>query len=771
MIDENNLSLGKGSRNSEVFRYACSLQTRGFSDGEIKTRCGEIAKQCVPPLSVREVDNIVRSALKYPKGKPFEPKTRQKKNSAKAAPKAAAPLDFSEQYKLWQADINGASVYIKSRGLSLETVKAHNCGYDRARNMLIFPYGSGFYNSRFCGGKKLFRKPKGGCSELYNAAALSQSKPVFVTESEFDALSIAEAGGAAVALGGCGNTRVLLDFVSEKPPCAPLLLALDNDGAGQKSTAELAAALEQLGLKFYCVTDIVCGENKDANESLCADRERFVENVSRAAEIEPIKAESAAAIQKLRAEFPECFAAADEKTAPPFVFESKSGLDIDEFSLCNYIIEKYHVHALCNAAAPLGANPLFVLYDEMHGKFTKIDKFALQGKVSEIIKAAGIDGNRILPRAKHTLELIISNAPRLEPDALNADESIINFADGLLDLNTMEIFPHTPMCFSTIQLPARWGEVRAAGDCPIFNAFLAHLADNDEKCIEVLWEFLGLAISNSEGYKAKSALFLLGENDCGKSVFLNFLAWVLGRESTANIDLAALERDKFSTYSLYGVRLGYNDDMQNAQINSTAVFKSLCGGGAIAFEGKYLNKFSAVYRGVLAFAMNSLPEFSGNEDTALFSRMLIIRCGKTIPPEMRDRELIQKFKTERNAVIKKAVESFQKLKARNFLFDVAAKSELEREILKMNCSAVRQFLSECCVEFDGDAGREIFTPCKQVFERFIEFCKATNTDFRGISSHKFNRELSTIFGVPNNELYKNYSGNVRAYRFFDILPP
>jgi replicative DNA helicase len=44
---------------------------------------------------------------------------------------------------------------------------------------------------------------------LFNAKALQQNNPIFITEGEIDALSIIEAGGEAVGLGGTSNIEQL----------------------------------------------------------------------------------------------------------------------------------------------------------------------------------------------------------------------------------------------------------------------------------------------------------------------------------------------------------------------------------------------------------------------------------------------------------------------------------------------------------------------------------------------------------------------------------
>lgn len=135
-----------------------------------------------------------------------------------------------------------------------------------------------------------FSKMKEGASELFNIEALKAGKPIFIVEGEIDALSIIEAGGEALALGSTANKDKLLTLLKEQPPTQPLLIAMDNDKAGEKAAADLAEGLKKLSIGFYKVN--VAGEHKDANEALIADREAFIENVKKAENIENAEKEA-----------------------------------------------------------------------------------------------------------------------------------------------------------------------------------------------------------------------------------------------------------------------------------------------------------------------------------------------------------------------------------------------------------------------------------------------------------------------------------------------
>jgi replicative DNA helicase len=57
-----------------------------------------------------------------------------------------------------------------------------------------------------------FKVIKEGRAEIFNKHALKGGELVFIVEGEFDALSVIEAGGQAVALGSTGNKNKFIEL-------------------------------------------------------------------------------------------------------------------------------------------------------------------------------------------------------------------------------------------------------------------------------------------------------------------------------------------------------------------------------------------------------------------------------------------------------------------------------------------------------------------------------------------------------------------------------
>lgn len=176
------------------------------------------------------------------------------------------------------------------RGLSIETLSRFKIGYVEswrhpktpnapASPRLIIPTSKESYLARdirkqIPESQRQYSKNKVGQVCLFNVDALQTSaKPIFVTEGEIDALSIIDVGGEAVALGSTTNCDKLITELENKKPVQPLIIAMDNDEAGEKAYNELANELKRLKIPSHRFK--LDKRYKDPNEALESNREAF----------------------------------------------------------------------------------------------------------------------------------------------------------------------------------------------------------------------------------------------------------------------------------------------------------------------------------------------------------------------------------------------------------------------------------------------------------------------------------------------------------------
>lgn len=173
------------------------------------------------------------------------------------------------------------TTYFQDRGISQEVINRFKLGYDPSTKQVIMPVKGEFYIRRstdpMAQNKDRYRLPAGIKKELFNAEALSQKKPVFITEGIIDALSIITAGHEALALPAATDINLLKDEIKKqieaKTVLPELILCLDNDEAGQKAAHELSEYLKEKKLPHSAA--IIPKEYKDANGYLKASKSAF----------------------------------------------------------------------------------------------------------------------------------------------------------------------------------------------------------------------------------------------------------------------------------------------------------------------------------------------------------------------------------------------------------------------------------------------------------------------------------------------------------------
>jgi len=216
-------------------------------------------------------------------------------NTADTNQPAEAEPDYTDFFLQAHGDIDKTGYH---RGLSRSTLDRFQVGYveswrhPKAPKMeasprLIVPTSPHSYLARYAGAGDFINyrgevenKSKVGKAHIFNSRALREAAaPIFIVEGEIDAMSFYEVGGDAVGMGSMGYVRLFLTELETQRPSQPLIISLDNERDPakrervEKRVAELTEGLQRLHIPFYRLD--ICGEHKDANEALNADRDAF----------------------------------------------------------------------------------------------------------------------------------------------------------------------------------------------------------------------------------------------------------------------------------------------------------------------------------------------------------------------------------------------------------------------------------------------------------------------------------------------------------------
>lgn len=201
----------------------------------------------------------------------------------------------------------GFSDYLTNRGISLEVQRRFNIGYfgewlhpkTKYRHFgkikrewltprIIIPTSDRSYLARATTPEPPENDPrhkyyvkayKVGEVNIFNSNALTSSDYCFIVEGEIDALSCIECGYNAIGLGSVTMIEKLFNNYEINKDIV-LLLALDNDKAGQDSLQKLISQANAHG-NYYIPVDsnFLFDGAKDCNEALQNDKKALIEHL------------------------------------------------------------------------------------------------------------------------------------------------------------------------------------------------------------------------------------------------------------------------------------------------------------------------------------------------------------------------------------------------------------------------------------------------------------------------------------------------------------
>lgn len=200
---------------------------------------------------------------------------------------------------------------------------------------------------------------------------------------------------------------------------------------------------------------------------------------------------------------------------------------------------------------------------------------------------------------------------------------LINFRNGLLDAETLELLPHTPDHLSLVQFPYSWDPEAV---CPKFDAWLAEqLPGQGDVLLDVASQMFDLSRTPSK------IVFLIGQSKTGKSTVIRILRACAGGNLTSNVSLHDLSRgaqDRFASSSLFGKILNTYADLSADDLQDTSLLKVLTGGDYFEAQGKGSPRFQMMNQALLVFSANSVPAVS-EESRTYMGRMVAFRFERS----------------------------------------------------------------------------------------------------------------------------------------------
>ena len=348
-------------------------------------------------------------------------------------------------------------------------------------------------------------------------------------------------------------------------------------------------------------------------------------------------------------------------------------------------------------------------------------------------RSADILGDRwTRARADEAAAYLLATTPQLwERPPLDT----VNVRNGLLDVTSDDLHPHSPDFLSCVQIGAAFDPTAA---CPTIERFIKEVFPSD--VVDLAYELAGhLMIPDTSPQRA---VMLVGAGANGKTTYARTLETFLGGAvNVSAITLQALDSNRFAAAGLFGKLANIATDLDAEALKSSAMFKAVASGDPITAERKYGAPFTFAPFARLLFSANEPPP-THDTSFAFFRRWIIIPFDQTFTGKAADPHLLEKLTTpaELSGLLNFALEGLLCLRERGG-FTQADSLTIAAEDFRTAVDSAAAFVSEqCLLSLDHRTGQAA------LYDAYKTWCLAVGRS--PLSARRFNQLVRSLLPDP-----------------------
>jgi phage/plasmid-associated DNA primase len=204
----------------------------------------------------------------------------------------------------------------------------------------------------------------------------------------------------------------------------------------------------------------------------------------------------------------------------------------------------------------------------------------------------------------------------------DSDINVINMANGLYNIQTGELSPHTHDYLSINQIPVPYDP---NAPVPIrFIKFIKQIVYPSD--VRTLIELMAYTFYRDNPFEIITTLNGGGSN--GKSVLFGLLTALHGAANVSNVSLKTMVERPYGLYDLVGKDINLDAELSSGAISDTAILKKITGRQRTRVEQKNQKAFDTSLHAKLWLSANKIPQ-TVDETNAYYRRNVIIGCPNT----------------------------------------------------------------------------------------------------------------------------------------------
>jgi putative DNA primase/helicase len=311
----------------------------------------------------------------------------------------------------------------------------------------------------------------------------------------------------------------------------------------------------------------------------------------------------------------------------------------------------------------------------------------------------------------------------------------ICFKNGVLDLKTRKLSPHSPEYGFISALPFNW-EPNSPEPKPVIDWMRSAVGHDDQ--VEVLRAFLNAIIVGRSDLQR--FLEITGFGGSGKGTFTRLCVAMVGNSSILSTDLKQLETNRFETAKIFGKKLVLIADAEKWG-GDVSVLKSITGQDPVRFEEKNKQAGESFTYGGMVLIVANQHTTSTDYSSGIQRRRIPMAFDNVVPAEKR-RDLEAEFEPLLPAVARWAL-SMSDDDVTGYLRDTSSRVRSLEAFRLESLAATNSVVGwlRACTVFDKEASTQIGDRKK---------LNITSSNEDG------NKETRTMYENWDSRLYPNY---------------
>lgn len=327
----------------------------------------------------------------------------------------------------------------------------------------------------------------------------------------------------------------------------------------------------------------------------------------------------------------------------------------------------------------------------------------------------------------------------------------INFKNGMLDVNTMELLPHSPEYFSMNQIPHDFKQIykQDLEKYPYSQQFLKTSLNVPD--IDTVFQYMGICLTHTTVYQI--FLLLKGEGANGKSLLIDMFNAVIGEQNVSSLSMEKLTQRFFSSQLVFKL-CNTCADISKVTIEDDAELKKIIGGDMLQTEFKGKDSFSFRPYAKMLFSANRFPHVN-DRSNGFKRRLRVIEMNKNT--KEKDIYLKEKTLQELDFWVYMAVQGLKKVLTQHDVYE-SENSKKVKENIHKESDSVYAFISDCLTRVEGMNIKR-----SEMFKEYDLYC-FKNERIR-LKKKTFFEEMTAKGIIPkrkNDEgyIYENYAFSV-----------